>query len=167
MATETITIDTDRWAVEQNQQEARDWEMKAQGIESVIPYVVSKPDQYLLRQLAADKRAEGKRALKEFAAPRPVPMGELVKSVEDALIRGLGVHRIAPEEFFEQKPIPTEEHLPTEADADPFYMVAVYNNLDDRWEFWHWAGTWRLNLLRHTFWQPTNLKRPPAPGEEG
>ncbi|WP_288080636.1 hypothetical protein [Pseudomonas sp.] len=40
---------------------ARDLEMKAQGIESVTYYVVSKRDQNLLRQHAADKRTEGKR----------------------------------------------------------------------------------------------------------
>lgn len=45
----------------QDDREARDWEMKAQGIESVIHYVVSKRDQDLLRQHAADKRAEAKR----------------------------------------------------------------------------------------------------------
>lgn len=45
----------------QDEREARDWEMKAQGIESVIHYVVSKRDQDLLRQHAADKRAEAKR----------------------------------------------------------------------------------------------------------
>ncbi|GEM_PF-3764809 len=43
------------------EREARDWEMKAQGIESVIHYVVSKHDQDLLRRHAADKRSEGKR----------------------------------------------------------------------------------------------------------
>lgn len=48
-------------ALPQGEREARDWEMKAQGIESVIHYVVSKRDQDLLRQHAADKRAEGKR----------------------------------------------------------------------------------------------------------
>ena len=45
----------------QDDREARDWEMKAQGIESVIHYVVSKRDQDLLRQHAAYKRAEAKR----------------------------------------------------------------------------------------------------------
>jgi hypothetical protein len=49
----------------QDECEARDWEMKAQGIESVIHYVVSKRDQDLLRRHADDKRAEGKR----LAAP--------------------------------------------------------------------------------------------------
>lgn len=41
-------------------QDARDWEMKAQGIESVIHLVVSKADQDVLRLHARGKRVEGK-----------------------------------------------------------------------------------------------------------
>lgn len=50
---------------------ARDWEMKAQGIESVIHYVVSKSDQSVLRHHAAEKRAEAKRV--ENTAPQAQP----------------------------------------------------------------------------------------------
>lgn len=45
----------------QDEREARDWEMKAKGIESVIHLVVSKHDQEVLRQYAEDMRTEGKR----------------------------------------------------------------------------------------------------------
>ena len=59
---------------EQHEREARDWEMKAQGIESVIHYVVSKRDQDVLRRHAADKRAEGKRLAARPAQTEPNPI---------------------------------------------------------------------------------------------
>jgi len=51
------------------ERDARDWEMKAQGVESVINLVVSKHDQEVLRRYADDKRAEGRRV-----APGPVDL---------------------------------------------------------------------------------------------
>lgn len=62
---------------------ARDWEMKAQGIESVIHYVVSKSDQDVLRKCAEDKRAEGIRAAKQ-AQPAPIPRNERMPALADA-----------------------------------------------------------------------------------
>lgn len=67
---------------------------------------------------------------------------------------------------FREAPLPvtTSERLPTGADADCHGRVWGYNK-----------GGWACIMWFHvhdrdwsyTFWQPTNLKRPPAPGEEG
>lgn len=65
----------------QDEREARDWDMKAQGIESVIHLVVSKHDQDVLRRYAADKRAEGKRLVAPIAQPAP-DTAALVEALE-------------------------------------------------------------------------------------
>ena len=69
----------------QGEREARDWDMKAHGIESVIHYVVSKHDQDVLRRHAADMRAEGERLVARPAQPTPATpaTAALVEALEE------------------------------------------------------------------------------------
>lgn len=62
--------------------------------------------------------------------------------------------------------IPTSERLPTEADADFESNVAAFDGMC--WFLVHWSTLYSAyGKKAYTHWQRTNLKRPPAPGEEG
>lgn len=63
------------------------------------------------------------------------------------------------------QPVATSTRLPTEADADPWGEVLAWNTYGMYWALLKFKDV--TNQGFWSFWQTTNLKRPPAPGEVG
>lgn len=184
MTTETITIDTDQWAV--------------------VPRDLTKAQEY-----AGCMNGIGPGVSKEVydvliaAAPRPEPVQQVVTPellwsvMRDALQNGsqleceyrnnedvyeifsakldaaardradkLAAMLQQPAPLPAPAPIPTSERLPTEADADPWGDVAWYDDMRECWTISDWHTPPRIyDRFNSTHWQPTGLQRPPAPGD--
>lgn len=162
---ETITIDTEQWAVV-----PRDLMRRIEDYLSTER--VSTGERLyndVLGAMRSAPRPEAVRQSDAFLVWLPRLVAEYEKQARhneftpdvslDFVKRALAEYQHAAKQPT-PRPVPTSERLPTLDDADPWGNVLAFSKIWDVWSFAHW-GT--IAKYGNTIWLPTGLVRPAKP----
>lgn len=187
MATLTITINTDEWAVvpkvlTKAQEYAGCMNGIGPGVSKEVydvliaaaprPEPVQQPDPWRPNSIKYDHSIHSNPDAKAWADFFVQTFPDLAEK-HDLMLGLFANAMMAMHDHLMKQPtprpvptaIPTSERLPTEADADFESNVAAFDGMC--WFLVHWSSLYSgFGKKTYTHWQPTHLKRPPAPGEQ-